>query len=63
MSNDINDLTAMEANAIISAVKIVKQAIESGQLDMPEKDRFHGLLKSSYEKLTHKDDGVIQRIS
>jgi len=61
--DDINDMTAHEANAIIGAVKIILDAIEGGQLEMPNKNRFHGLLNSAHRKLTHKDSGVIQRIN
>lgn len=62
MSNSINDLSAEEANAIIGAVKITKDAIANGHIDMPNKDIFFKLLDSSYKKLTNKDQGIIQRI-
>lgn len=63
MKDDIHDLSAEEANAIIGAVKITIDAIEGGHLDIPNKDILMQLLKSSHAKLTNKDKGIIQRVS
>ena len=63
MSDDIRDISAPEAKAIIGAVKITMDAIEAGHLTIPRKDEFMALLKSSHAKLTNKDQGIIQRIN
>ena len=62
-TDDINDLSAEEANAIIGAVKITIDAIEANAIELPNKDILHKLLKSAHRKLTNKDEGIIQRVN
>ena len=60
--DDIHDLSRDEAMCIIKCVEIAIMGIESGNLDMPNKDTFMLLAKSSHAKLTNKDQGIIARV-